>query len=149
MVNTVLPYDAAGTTSTEESTDDEWMVIEKDLLFVCAGKLPYISRDLMQFPVASCDDGLIDIVAQEKISRLQLLKSIDGAEKGKPFWEPSAHYFKAKAYRLTPIATDGCFTVDGEQYPYAPFEVEIMHRAGTTLGLGAWHPEFTLHAESK
>ncbi|KIJ44045.1 hypothetical protein M422DRAFT_67694 [Sphaerobolus stellatus SS14] len=138
----VSSSDTTPASSQDKDDDGEWIVIDKKLAYVCAGKLPCLSRDLMQFPVALCDDGLIDIVAQERVSRLKWLTSLDGAEKGKPYWEPSSNYFKAKAYRLTPVATDGCFSVDGERYPYSPFEVEVMHRLGSTLGDGVWHPEF-------
>jgi hypothetical protein len=60
----------------------------------------------MQFPVAICDDGYIDIVAQEKVrqcfiyllvtltrlskvSRVSLLRGLDGAARGTPYWRPT------------------------------------------------------------
>ncbi|KAF8509268.1 ATP-NAD kinase-like domain-containing protein [Gautieria morchelliformis] len=136
-----------------------WTLIDKPLAYVYAGKLPYVSRDLMQFPVAICDDGYIDIVAQErvsqslryllatltclsKVSRVSLLRGLDGAARGTPYWRPTQLYFKAKAYRLTPYAADGYLALDGEKYPYKPFQVEVHQRLGSTLGRGAWYPEF-------
>lgn len=91
---------------------------------------------------------------------MQCLKGLDGAAKGKLYWQPtvrdSSHlkgpghltwpqqmYFKAKAYRLTPHATEGHLAIDGERYPYAPFQVEVHQRLGTTLGRGGWHTEFS------
>jgi len=119
-----------------------WITVDKALSYVYAGKLPYVSRDLMQFPVALSDDGFIDIVAQERISRTQFLKGISGAAEGKQYWLPTQHYYKATAYRLTPHAKNGYLSIDGEKYPYAPFEVEVHPRMGTTLGRGGWQPEF-------
>ncbi|KAF8522243.1 ATP-NAD kinase-like domain-containing protein [Hysterangium stoloniferum] len=129
------------TENTEEEAD-EWTVIDRDLSYIYAGKLPYVSRDLMQFPLALCDDGLIDIVVQERASRMVFLKGLDRADRGKQYWEPTQLYFKAKAYRLTPHATEGHLSLDGERYPYTPFEVEVQQSLGTTLGKGSWNVEF-------
>lgn len=46
---------------------EDWTTFDKPLLFVYAGQAPYVGRDLMQFPVAQPNDGLIDIVAQELV----------------------------------------------------------------------------------
>ncbi|KAF8580882.1 hypothetical protein K439DRAFT_1636638 [Ramaria rubella] len=126
----------------DQADDEGWTVIEQMLSYVYAGKLPYVSRDLMQFPIAMSDDGLIDIVAQERISRIDWLRALDGAAQGKQYWKPSQLYFKAKAYRLTPYAENGHLAIDGESYPHVPFTVEVHPRLGTTLGCGGWHPEF-------
>lgn len=70
------------------------------------------------------------------------LRSVLCVIAGNHLMSPQQRYFKAKAYRLTPHAIDGHFALDGEKYPYTPFHVEIHHRLGTTLGHGAWCPEF-------
>jgi len=129
-------------TENTEAEADEWTVIDEDLSYIYAGKLPYVSRDLMQFPLALCDDGLIDIVVQEKASRMVFFKGLEQADKGKQYWEPTQLYFKAKAYRLTPHEKEGYLSLDGERYPYTPFEVEVQQSMGTTLGKGGWNVEF-------
>lgn len=48
---------------------DGWIVFDKPLLYLYAGKGPFVSRDLMQFPVSHPDDGYIDVVIQEHVSR--------------------------------------------------------------------------------
>lgn len=48
---------------------DGWIVFEKPVLYLYAGKGPYVSRDFMQFPVSRADDGFIDVVIQEVVSR--------------------------------------------------------------------------------
>lgn len=50
--------------------DDGWTTLDKPLLYVFAGKGPYVGRDLMAFPVSLPDDGLIDIAAQQVVSKL-------------------------------------------------------------------------------
>ena len=52
----------------EQPQGDGWIEFEKPILFLYAGKGPFVSRDLMQFPVSHPDDGYIDVVVQEKVS---------------------------------------------------------------------------------
>ncbi|GBE83571.1 ATP-NAD kinase-like domain-containing protein [Sparassis latifolia] len=111
---------------------DGWITLTCPLLYVYAGKGPFVSREFMQFPVSVPDDGLIDVVAQEVGSRRELLESISTAPQGGNFWLEHQHYFKAHAYRIEPYKPGGCFAVDGEAYPFAPFQVEV-HRGLATL----------------
>ena len=52
----------------EKPQGDGWIEFEKPILYLYAGKGPYVSRDLMQFPVSHPDDGYIDVVIQERVS---------------------------------------------------------------------------------
>ena len=72
-----------------------------------------------------------------------MLGLMDGAELGKPYWSNTVssflpaslyaiktiatqqHYFKAHAYRVTPLKPKGNFAIDGEAYPFEPFQVEV------------------------
>ncbi|TDL24771.1 hypothetical protein BD410DRAFT_785477 [Rickenella mellea] len=116
-----------------EIDEDGWLTFDKPFLFLYAGKGPYVGRDLMQFPVSLASDGLIDIVLQELTSRAELLRAIDGGEKGTPYWMNSSHYFKAHAYRVAPHSDKGLLTVDGESYPFEPYEVEVLPGLATFL----------------
>ncbi|KAH8116937.1 ATP-NAD kinase-like domain-containing protein [Phellopilus nigrolimitatus] len=117
----------------EPSEDDGWITFDKPILYLYAGKSPYVARDLMQFPVAHPSDGLIDIVAQELTSRGDLFGAIDGAERGATFWKDTQHYFKARAYRVTPHTAHGNLSIDGERYPLQPFAVECHRALGALL----------------
>ncbi|EJD02318.1 uncharacterized protein FOMMEDRAFT_168804 [Fomitiporia mediterranea MF3/22] len=129
--------------SSREGSDEGWIKFDKPLVYFYAGSAPYVARDLMQFPVAHASDGLIDIVAQELTSRGELLKAIDGAEKGVPFWLDTQHYFKVHAFRITPHDTTGNLAIDGERYPLQPFTVECHRAMGTLLSpLGRYACEF-------
>lgn len=44
-----------------------WITFDKPILYIYAGKGPYVSRDFMQFPVSMPDDGLIDVVVHEVV----------------------------------------------------------------------------------
>lgn len=47
---------------------DGWITFDKPLLYVYAGKGPYVSKGFMQFPVSMPHDGYIDVVVQELVS---------------------------------------------------------------------------------
>ncbi|KAL5529633.1 hypothetical protein ACEPAG_5618 [Sanghuangporus baumii] len=133
-----LKYD-----SLKGDADEGWVKFDKPLIYFYAGSSPYVGRDLMQFPIAHASDGLIDIVAQEITTRSELLKAMDGAEKGKTFFLETQHYFKAHAYRITPYSVDGNLAIDGERYPLQPFTVECHKALGTLLSpTGHYAAEF-------
>jgi len=109
-----------------DKVNDEWVKFDKPWLFFAAGKLPYVARNLNQFPLASPVDGLIDVAVQERTSRMKLLKSIDTGPTGQHFFIPEVHYMKCTGYRVTPLAKQGFVSIDGERFPYEPFEVRVQ-----------------------
>ncbi len=52
----------------DQPQGEGWIVFDKRFMFLYAGKGPFVSRDLMQFPVSHPDDGFIDVVIQEQVS---------------------------------------------------------------------------------
>ncbi|KAI5114991.1 hypothetical protein M0805_006557 [Coniferiporia weirii] len=129
----------------QPSEDNGWITFDKPIIYLYAGKSPYVSRDFMQFPVAHASDGLIDIAVQGITSRGKLLSSMDGAEKGISFWNDTQYYFKAHAYRVTPHDTQGNFAVDGETYPLQPFTVECHRALGALLSpTGCYAADFNI-----
>ncbi|KAJ4487911.1 ATP-NAD kinase-like domain-containing protein [Lentinula aciculospora] len=112
-----------------------WITFSEPLLYLYAGKGPYVGRDFMAFPVSLPDDGLIDIVAQsvKNFSRTDVVASFGGAPKGELYWNDNLHYLKAKAYRIKPLAKKGYLSVDGESYPFEEFQVEVLPRLATLL----------------
>jgi len=146
--------DAQGSTGqTPAEGSDEWITFDKPIIYLFTGKSPYVARDLMQFPVARASDGLIDIVAQEATTRGELLSSIDGAAKGVAFWKDSQHYFKAHAYRIVPNTSEPekqNLAIDGERYPFGPFEVQIHQGLASFLSpYGTFVDEFDIPNPSK
>ncbi|KAF7294907.1 DAGKc domain-containing protein [Mycena indigotica] len=126
------------------SNDDDWTVVEEPLLYVLAGKGPYIGRDYMSFPVSVPDDGLMDIVLQTMaVSRGQIITNIGGAAKGEVYWHPSIRYVKAHAYRVKPLSKNGALAVDGEIFPFEEFQVETHPKLGNLLSLyGSYVADF-------
>ncbi|KAJ7219297.1 ATP-NAD kinase-like domain-containing protein, partial [Mycena pura] len=113
--------------------DDGWTVVDKPLLYVLAGKGPYIGRDFMAFPVSLPDDGLIDINLQGLSSRSEIVLALGGAPKGDPYWKQSNEYIKAHAYRVTPLSSKGALAIDGEIFPFKEFQVETHQGLATLL----------------
>ncbi len=52
--------------------DEGWITFDKPFTYLYAGQSPYVSADFVQFPVALQNDGLLDVVLQEKVCRVQL-----------------------------------------------------------------------------
>ncbi|KAI9574238.1 ATP-NAD kinase-like domain-containing protein [Boletus coccyginus] len=124
-------------------SSENWVKYDKPILWMAAGKGPYASRSLMQFPVSHPDDGLVDISIQEMVSRKYLLDGMSGAEIGCGFWLSTNQYFKASAYRAKPLTATGALMVDGEVFPFEEFQIEVLHRLGTLLSpYPHYAPEF-------
>lgn len=92
---------------------------------------------------------------------------MDGAEVGKTYWmdtvryltRPEAawliacrqqHYFKAEAYRVEPLKNTSCLSVDGEAYPFEPFQVECHKGLATLLSpYGVYRVKFDVPKATK
>ncbi|KAI0331144.1 hypothetical protein GY45DRAFT_1434203 [Cubamyces sp. BRFM 1775] len=128
--------------------EDGWVTFDRPLMYLFAGKGPFVGPDVVQFPVSLPTDGLIDVTLQDRAGRLAMLKAIDGAERGEHFWLDSQHYYKAHAYRVEPYSTKGWLSIDGEPFPLEPFQVEVHARLGTLLSMyGCYQLEFDLPPE--
>ncbi|KAI0341603.1 hypothetical protein BDW22DRAFT_1429735 [Trametopsis cervina] len=127
----------------DEPTGEGWITLDKPVLFLYAGKGPYVSRDLMQFPASHADDGLIDVVVQEMIPRTQMLSMMEGADAGQTFWTEEQRYYKAEAYRVETHAPNNYLSVDGEPFPFEPYQVEVHPKLVNWLSpYGVYQPQF-------
>ena len=55
------------------------------------------------------------------------------------------HYFRVAAYRVEPYSKNGCFSVDGEGYPFETFQIECHRGMATVLSAsGCYEAEFHL-----
>lgn len=110
--------------------------------------MPYVSRDLNQWPVTIAGSGAIDIVIQRVVSRNILISSISSAPSGDPYWFESQLYFKVRSYTVENLdkKAQPSFTVDGEAYDWDTFHVEVLPRAATLMSLDGryYHSEFVL-----
>ncbi|KAJ7201132.1 ATP-NAD kinase-like domain-containing protein [Mycena pura] len=115
-----------------------WHTFRTPVQFVCAGKLPWLSRDSMMLPLAA-DDGLIDVVLVPPRGVLASLRGIEGQEEGRFVQLPDVYYYKVEAYRCTPRERAGYISIDGESIPYRAFQVENHARLARILSVeGRW-----------
>ncbi|KAF9053226.1 ATP-NAD kinase-like domain-containing protein [Panaeolus papilionaceus] len=115
--------------------EDGWTTFDDPIMFVYAGKGPYVGRDFMAFPVSLPDDGLVDLMIMAKNSRTDILGAMDGAVQGKSFWHPKVHYKKVHAYRVKPLKEKGILAIDGEPFPFKEFSIEVHKGLGSFLSM--------------
>lgn len=111
------------------------------LSLMYCGKMPWVSSDCMMFPASLPTDGTMDlfITRTNRMNRLEALQMLKGMERGQHVYHDYVQYSKAVAYRLVPKEKDGHFSVDGEKFPYRPFQVEVLPAVGCLLSNnGIW-----------
>lgn len=113
---------------------DNWLKVpdhissKLNLLYV--GKMPYITNDAQFFPATLPNDGAMDMILTDTnasiIESMSLLLSV---EKGKHIDHDMINYSKILGYRLVPKLannSDHYLSVDGEEFPFEPLQVEIL-----------------------
>lgn len=122
---------------TDDSTSrSSWMRIQEPIASLYGGKLPYVSRDMMQFPFALPNDGTIDVaMILHAGGRVAKVPENGYAENGQIVYQKAMTYLKVEAIRVTPkrkegdkkLKMGGLISIDGEKVPYAAFQVEVAH----------------------
>jgi diacylglycerol kinase family enzyme len=121
--------------------------INTDFQYFLASNLPWIAKDFMASSSVSLDDGEIDLVYADKLSRIAGLGSLLGSESGKHLLQPAMMHYHVKAFVLEPHGYKEnqskekleslILNVSGERVPYEPIMVEI-HRGAATLIAPTW-----------
>ncbi|EGF98591.1 uncharacterized protein MELLADRAFT_25264, partial [Melampsora larici-populina 98AG31] len=139
-----LPFSSTSTSGDPNPIKDQWYTLEEPITSVYAGTLPFMAADLLEFPMKLTGDGSIDIIVHQSPSVLRTLLCIDGADQGSMFRNKDCQYFKAKAFRLTPlplplnkndepIGRKSFIVLDGENMPYQSIQAEIHSELGSVL----------------
>lgn len=114
--------------------------------------MPYVSRDLNQWPVIRAGSGVIDVVVQRTAARSILLSQASEGASGSPYWLESMCYYKVRGYTVENLDKERQpkLTIDGEGYEWDTFHVEVLPRAATLLALDGhfYQGEFLAHAPS-
>ncbi|CEP16897.1 hypothetical protein [Parasitella parasitica] len=115
----------------------DWMVIDDDISFFLASKVPLLSRGMLSHPCALPNDGNIDLLLiRGSPSILKQLDVFTKVETGKHINSDIVEYYKIKAFRLTPVLKPGqkaYVAIDGEHAPCKPFQVEVHPRLASVL----------------
>lgn len=87
------------------------------------------------FAPAHNNDGLMDMILIDgNISRRSSLEMYAAIEQGTLFDLPLVDYRKVLAYRWIPRNQDvGYISIDGESYPFEPFQAEMHKGLGTVI----------------
>lgn len=109
------------------------------------GKMPYISGNTDFFPAALPDDGSIDVVATDVRSGIRSnVHTLLSLDKGEHVWNDNVLHFKVEALRVIPKKSTmkhNCVSIDGENVPLVPFQVEVLNRAMKTVMTGGHYKE--------
>ncbi|OBZ90448.1 Sphingoid long chain base kinase 4 [Choanephora cucurbitarum] len=120
-----------------EPLPKDWLTIEGDISFFLASKVPLLARGMMSHPCALPSDGAIDVMlVRGKPGALKQLDVFTKVETGKHMDNKIIEYYKAKAFRLTPIVKPNqraFVSIDGEHAPCKPFQVEVHPRLASVL----------------
>ncbi|KAI9698925.1 MAG: sphinganine kinase lcb4 [Candelina mexicana] len=100
-----------------------------------AGNMAYMAPNAVFFPATLPNDGFLDLVTVDgDISRRAAIQSLLAVEKGTFFEMPHVNYRKIVGYRWIPKGQrDGFISIDGERFPFEPFQAEVHRGLGTVL----------------
>ena len=122
--------------SVKDPLPPGWSMIPYDKMGnFYAGNMAYMAPDANFFPAALPNDGHLDLVTVDgDISRLAAVQSLMAVENGKFFDMPHVSYRKISGYRIRPKnQRKGYISIDGERFPFKPFQAEIHRGLGTVL----------------
>ena len=128
-----LPELRYGTADDELPKD--WTLVPYDNLgnFYC-GMMPYMAADLPFFSAALPHDGCMDLVTVDgDISPMKSLKMFVDAPKNTLFDNPLVRYQKISGFRIIPKGRPSPIAIDGEHFPFQPFQAEVHPGLGTVL----------------
>ena len=122
--------------SVNDPLPSEWEMVPYDNLgSFYAGNMPYMAAGAPVFPAALPNDGSFDLVSiNGDMSRTSVFQSLLAIGKGAIFDVPHVNMTKISGYRLIPKKEKaGYISVDGENLPFEPFQVEVHRGLGTVL----------------
>ena len=101
--------------------------LERDGVFVEVANSQYTGTTFFIAPEAEIDDGKLDIIILNKISRLRLLRLFTSIFDGTHINYPEVEYIKAKSVKVIE-ENPGKLLPDGEILGTTPIEVECLHK---------------------
>lgn len=102
--------------------------IERQGVFVEVANSSYTGTSFLMAPKAKLDDGLLDVVLLNKISRLKLLRLFTSIYDGSHINYPEIEYFQAKKVKVTESRPSKLIP-DGEVLGQTPAEYECIEKA--------------------
>ena len=100
------------------------------------GNMPYMAANSNFFAFARIDDGVADLVTvRGDISFSKSIAMMSSLESGSLWQHRDVTYRKVVGFRVVPRGKpeSSVADIDGERYPYEPFQVEVHRGLGCTL----------------
>lgn len=113
----------------------EWKVIEDDFILVWILQTSHCSSSMYSCPGAKLNDGILTIFVVRNISRFSLLTLLLGFDSGDHINHSQCEVYKALAYRLEPLTTEGLYSLDGEVVEYGPIQGSVQPSAMKVFAL--------------
>ena len=110
-------------------------ILERDGVFVEVANSTFTGTTFHIAPEAEIDDGFLDVIILNKISRLKLLKLFTTIYDGTHIHAPEIEYIKAKKIKVIE-EKPGKLIPDGEILGATPIEIECLHQDVELL----WRP---------
>jgi len=101
--------------------------LQRDGIFVEVANSCYTGTTFYIAPEAKIDDGLLDVIILNKISKLRLLRLFTSIYDGSHIHYPEVEYVKAKKIKVIE-ETAGKLIPDGEILGSTPIELECLHQ---------------------
>jgi sphingosine kinase len=98
--------------------------------------MAYMAPDMNFFSAALANDGMMDLVTVDgDVSPMKAISLQLSVDSGEFFDSPLVSYRKISAYRIIPRENcpKGYISIDGEAFPWEPFQAEIHQGLGLTL----------------
>jgi YegS/Rv2252/BmrU family lipid kinase len=117
--------EVVGLKSSPVTLEIDGQVFQRDAIFVEICNSRYTGGNMMMAPAAAIDDGLLDVVLLNRITRKTLLKLFPRIFNGSHIEAEAVEVFRGKKIVLrteTPLA----LTPDGETFGETPIEVSIF-----------------------
>ena len=117
-----------------DALPEGWTMVSYETLgsFFC-GQMPFMSADSPFFSAALPSDGYMDLLLfPGDLKALHSVRMMIDLKKNLLFDDPSVRYHKISGFRIIP-RRQGHIAVDGEHFPFEPFQAEVHQGLGTVI----------------
>ena len=102
--------------------------IEREAIFIQVGNTVYTGSNFVMSPDAVVDDGFLDIIVVNMLSRLRIVKLLPTIFRGEHILEKEVDVFKGKNICILTDSPKSIVT-DGEVFGRTPIEIECLPQA--------------------